>query len=69
MGFAVTVADASSSGEWPKTPVGDFVGRVLPERGIPTGYAALVQRYDLTAVLPPRLTALAMRHHPSSTAD
>jgi hypothetical protein len=65
----VTVADASVSGEWPKTPVGDFAGRVLPERGVPTGYAALVQRYDLRAVLPPRLTALAMRHHPSSTAE
>lgn len=65
----MTVADDSTLGEWPKTPVGDFMGRLMPERGIPTGYAALVQRYNLTAVLPPRLTALAMRHHPSSTVD
>ncbi len=63
----VTVADPSGRGEWPKTPVGDFAGRVLPERGIPTGYAALIQRYDLKVALPPRLTALALRHHPSSS--
>ncbi len=65
----MTVADALPHREWLKTPVGDFYGRVLPERGTPTGYAALIDRYDLKVPLPPRLTALALRHHPSSTPD
>lgn len=62
-------ADESRPGEWPSLPVGDFAGRVLPERGVPAGYAAVVARYGLEAALPPRLTALALRHHPSSTPD
>jgi Fic family protein len=36
---------------------------------MPAGYAALIQRYDLTIPLPPKLTATARRHHPSSTVD
>jgi hypothetical protein len=36
---------------------------------VPAGYAAVVARYGLRAALPPRLTALALRHHPSSTPD
>jgi len=45
-----------------------FHGRTLPEPGTPVGYAALVDRYDLRVVLPYRLTAIAERHHPDSTA-
>jgi Fic family protein len=48
--------------------VRDFAGRALPEPGVPTGYAAIIQHYALRTALPPRLTALAGRHHPSSTA-
>lgn len=44
-----------------------FRGRSLPQPGEPVGYAALVDRYDLAAPLPPRLTAIADRHHPDST--
>ena len=45
-----------------------FRDRSLPEPGIPTGYAALIERYDLKLPLPPRLSAIASRHHPRSTA-
>lgn len=65
----MTLADASPTREWLNAPVSDFGGRILPERGTPTGYAALVDRYNLKVPLPPRLTALAVRHHPSSTPD
>lgn len=33
------------------------------------GYAALVDEFDLPVPLPPRLTAIAERHHPNSTAE
>ncbi len=56
-------------GEWPCRFVLDFAGRPLPEAGMPAGYAALIQRYDLPIPLPPKLTATARRHHPNSTAD
>ncbi len=46
-----------------------FHGRSLPEPGEPAGYAALVDRYGLEVPLPPRLTAIAERHHPDSTRD
>ncbi len=55
--------------EWAQTYVRDFAGRPLPEPGAPAGYAELIQRHGLRTPLPPRLTALARRHHPSSTAD
>ena len=44
-----------------------FRGRSLPEPGVPTGYAALIDRYDLKLPLPPRLSAIAGRHRPRST--
>lgn len=44
-----------------------FRERPLPEPGELVGYAALVDRYDLQVPLPPRLTAIAERHHPEST--
>ncbi|KQV64067.1 cell filamentation protein Fic [Caulobacter sp. Root343] len=47
----------------------DFRGRPLPERGRPAGYAALIARYDLVLPPPPRLVAIADRHHPASTDD
>jgi Fic family protein len=61
------LAETTGGGEWPRAQVRDFAGRALPEPGVPTGYAALIQRYGLRTPLPPRLTALAGRHHPSST--
>ena len=47
--------------------VNDFNGRRLPEAGSLTGYAALMDRYALRLPLPPRLAAIATRHHPVST--
>ena len=44
-----------------------FRGLSLPEPAVPTGYAALIDRYDLKLPLPPRLSAIANRHHPRST--
>ena len=35
---------------------------------MPVGYAALIAAYDLALPLPPRLTAIAERHHPVATA-
>jgi hypothetical protein len=53
--------------EWLPHAVTDFRGRPLPEAGWPTGYAALIERYDLPVPPPPRLAAIALRHHPTST--
>lgn len=53
-------------GDWIERPLNDFHGRALPEPGIPTGYAALIERYDLRVPLPPRLAAISERHHPIS---
>ena len=47
--------------------VTDFRGRSLPEPARPVGYAALIERYHLHIPLPPRLAAVAHRHHPAST--
>jgi hypothetical protein len=46
-----------------------FRGRGLPEPAVPTGYAALIDRYDLKLPLPRRLSAIAGRHRPHSTPD
>jgi len=54
-------------GDWFTQEVIDFRGRLLPELGRPAGYAALIERYDLRLPLPPRLAAIAARHHPTST--
>lgn len=54
-------------GEWFSQEVTDFRGRPLPEPGRPVGYAALIERFDLRLPLPPRLAAIAARHHPVST--
>jgi hypothetical protein len=56
-------------GEWPSQAVKEFHGRALKEPGEPTGYAALITRYDLSIPLPPRLTAIAERHHPDSSEN
>ncbi|MGO7049348.1 MULTISPECIES: hypothetical protein [Rhizobium] len=53
--------------EWPTQSVRDFHGRPLPERGEPAGYAAIMARYDLILPPPIRMTAIAERHHPTST--
>lgn len=47
--------------------VTDSRGRSLPEPARPVGYAALIERYHLQLPLPPRLAAVASRHHPAST--
>lgn len=46
-----------------------FRGRKLPEPGTPAGYSTLVDGHDLPVPLPPRLTAIAERHHPESTSE
>jgi len=46
-------------------PVNHFHGRGLPEPAVPSGYAALIERFNLAVPLPPRLTAIAERHHPA----
>lgn len=51
--------------EWPSQTVNHFHGRSLPEPGIPAGYAALIERFDLSLPLPCQLTAIAGRHHPA----
>jgi hypothetical protein len=53
-------------GDWPSQLVMHFRGRPLPESGLPAGYASLIERYDLSLPLPPRLSAIANRHHPGS---
>jgi len=47
--------------------VTDIRGRSLPEPAHPVGYATLIERYHLQIPLPPRLAAVASRHHPAST--
>jgi hypothetical protein len=44
-------------------------GRELPEPARPVGYAELIERFDLRLPLPPRLAAIAGRHHPESTSE
>src|SRR6186713_1479662 len=51
-------------GEWITQPVNHFRGRALPEPGIPAGYAALIERFDLAIPVPPCLAGTATRHHP-----
>lgn len=46
-----------------------FRGRTLPEPGTLAGYAALIAEYDLQIPAPPRLAAIAHRHHPASTRE
>ena len=50
-------------------PIADFHGRAVPERVRPAGYAALTDHYALKLPLPPRLTAIAERHQPTSTNE
>ncbi len=52
-------------GDWHERPVNHFHGRGLPEPAVLAGYAALIERFDLAVPLPPRLTAIAKRHHPT----
>jgi hypothetical protein len=51
--------------DWISQPVSYFHGKALPEQATPAGYAALVERFELAVPLPPRLTAIAERHHPA----
>jgi hypothetical protein len=55
--------------DWISQPVNHFHGRALPEPAIPVGYAALIERFELSVPLPPRLAAIAERHHPVSNAS
>ncbi len=47
--------------------VTSFQGRRLPERGHLAGFAALIEQYHLSVVLPPMLAAIGERHTKSST--
>jgi len=53
--------------EWPTQTVTDFRGKPLPAAGTPAGYAALIERYDLSLPSPARMAAIAARHHPPSS--
>ena len=53
--------------EWLSQPLTDFRTIPLPEPGIPAGYAALIDRYDLCVPLSGRMAAIAGRHHPRSS--
>src|SRR5258708_20925044 len=55
--------------EWFSHAVSDFRGPELPEPGMRGGYAALIEGYDLRLPNPPRMAAIAERHHPASTSD
>src|SRR6266566_703658 len=55
--------------DWISQSVNHFHGRRLPESATPMGYAALIDRYALSVPLPPRLAAIAERHHPTSNAS
>jgi|SRR5947209_11973764 len=57
------------SGAWFSQAVNDFRGRRLPEPAFPAGYAALIEHYNLARPTPPRLAAIAVRHHPVSTDE
>lgn len=46
-----------------------FHGRPLHEPASPVGYAGLIRLYDLQLPLPPRLAAVAERHHPRSSPE
>src|SRR5205807_5552242 len=50
-------------------PVSDFLGRRLPEAGRLAGYAALIEKYQLSVPLPKQLTAVAERHVKTLTGD
>ncbi|HKO94221.1 MAG TPA: Fic family protein [Polyangiaceae bacterium] len=50
--------------EWIERPVTHFRGLLLPEPAIPAGYAALVERFELSVPLSSQLAAIAARHHP-----
>lgn len=54
-------------GEWPSQTVNHFHARPLPEPAVPAGYAALIDRFDLALPVPRHLTAVADRHHPTSS--
>ncbi len=51
-------------GDFISQPVNHFHGLALPEPATPAGYAAVVERFDLSVPLPARLAAIAERHHP-----
>src|SRR6056297_1588963 len=51
-----------SSHKYLSEPVTVFHERRLPERGIPAGYAALIDAYNLKVPLPCRLCAIGERH-------
>lgn len=46
-----------------------FQRTALPEPAMLAGYSALIDHYALKLPLPPRLTAIAKRHQPSSTSN
>ena len=50
-------------------PVNVFGERTLPQPADPVGYAHLIEQFDLPVPWPPRLAAIAERHHPRSTRD
>src|ERR1700679_3844627 len=64
-----TVVDGKRLANWNTSSVAAtiFQGRRLPEPGHLAGYAALIEQYRLSVVLPPILAAIGDRHTKSST--
>src|SRR5712692_9236884 len=50
-------------------PITIFRERRLPEKGVPAGYAALIDAYNLAAPLPRALSAIGARHRIIEDAD
>ena len=56
-------------GDYKSETVTHFHGRPLPEPGRLVGYGALVEKYNLAAPLPTRLTAIGERHVKTSSSE
>lgn len=56
-------------GDWFSQSVSHFRGRSLPEPAVPTGYSAIIERFDLALPLPPLLAGIATRHRPLPAPD
>lgn len=54
-------------GNWNSGAGRAFQGRVLPEPGALAGYGAIWEHFDLRVPLPPRMAAIAQRHHKTET--
>ena len=63
--FAVTQLRVQT----PDDPFRMWRDRILPESGWPTGYASLIEHFQLPVPVPPRPTMVAARHDPDDATD